>query len=118
MSLISNLERGGSISKYAKHGLLLGLVVTTMAGCASMSPEECKAANWHQVGYQDGQQGENPQIVNDYTEDCAEAKVVVDRIEWTKGFHEALRSTAIQAMATKLGSKAANTMVFVKTLSS
>ncbi|GAM75993.1 ATPase [Vibrio ishigakensis] len=88
MSLLSNFERGGSISKYAKHGLLLGLVVTTMAGCASMSPEECKAANWHQVGYQDGQQGENPQIINDYTQDCAEAKVVVDRIEWTKGFHE------------------------------
>lgn len=68
-------------------GLML-IAVSLLSGCASMSPEECQTANWHQVGYQDGLNGHDPSIINNYTKDCADAGVTADHNEWKKGFAE------------------------------
>lgn len=69
-----------------KQALLPLSILTLLSGCASMSPDECKTADWYQVGYQDGQQGKNPNIINDYSKDCAEAGVTADHARWKEGF--------------------------------
>lgn len=61
-------------------------LITLLSGCASMSPEECKTADWYKVGYQNGLNGNAPSIINSYTKDCNEAGVTPNRTQWKKGF--------------------------------
>ncbi|WJT10007.1 DUF2799 domain-containing protein [Vibrio harveyi] len=69
-----------------KRALIPLAVLTLLSGCASMSPDECKTADWYRVGYKDGQEGNNPSIINSYAEDCGEAGVTPDREQWKEGF--------------------------------
>lgn len=62
-------------------------LLTALAGCTSMSPEECKTANWYQVGYQDGLNGHNPNLINNYAEDCGEVGISADNAAWQQGFN-------------------------------
>ncbi|MGF1716495.1 DUF2799 domain-containing protein [Photobacterium chitinilyticum] len=62
------------------------LVIAQMAGCSSMSVEECKTADWQAVGTIDGQNGVPASRVNDYSEDCKEAGVRVDQPAWYAGY--------------------------------
>lgn len=74
-----------------KTSLMALFAVSTLAGCSSISVEECQTADWYQTGYRDGQDGNNPNIVNDYASDCAEANIVVDKVAWQKGFSQGTR---------------------------
>lgn len=69
-----------------KRALIPLALLTLLSGCASMSPDECKTANWYKVGYQDGRDGNDPNVINSYTEDCGEAGVTPDRAKWKEGF--------------------------------
>ncbi len=69
-----------------KRALLPLTLITLLSGCASMSPEECKTADWYNVGYQNGLNGNPPSIINSYTEDCNEAGVTPNRAQWKEGF--------------------------------
>lgn len=69
-----------------KRALLPLTLITLLSGCASMSPEECKTADWYNVGYQNGLNGKSPSIINSYTEDCNEAGVIPSRTRWREGF--------------------------------
>ncbi len=69
--------------------LIIGaLMASSLVGCASMTPEQCQSANWHDVGYQDGKDGNDPSIVDDYATDCLEANVVVNKSQWQQGFKQ------------------------------
>lgn len=50
-----------------------------LGGCASMSKEECRSADWREVGYHDGVKGLARSRVEDHAKACAEAGVGVDR---------------------------------------
>lgn len=70
--------------------LVLGAAALLLTGCASMTPEQCKVADWYQVGLDDGSKGEPPQTnLADYAKDCAEAGVRPDpqryRAGWESG---------------------------------
>ncbi|WP_064605068.1 DUF2799 domain-containing protein [Photobacterium sp. J15] len=62
------------------------VVLAQLAGCSSMSVEECKVADWYAVGLQDGRNGAPSSRVNDYAEDCLEANVTVDQAAWFNGY--------------------------------
>ena len=49
-----------------------------LAGCATMSPEECLQANWKEVGYNDGVAGYPASRSAEHREACAETGVSVD----------------------------------------
>ena len=40
-----------------KNRLMLLVGCTMLAGCATMSPEECLQANWEEIGYNDAIEG-------------------------------------------------------------
>ena len=48
----------------------------TLASCATMSPEECRFANWTDVGMRDGLAGKTLGLLNERISDCAEAGVL------------------------------------------
>ena len=49
-----------------------------LAGCATMSPEECLQANWEEIGYNDAIEGHPVSRSLAHREACAEAGVSVD----------------------------------------
>lgn len=63
-------------------GLLAGL-----GGCASMSPEQCRSADWHAVGYRDGANGVGRGRLDAYAEDCAKVGVRPDRGAYLAGWN-------------------------------
>lgn len=62
------------------HRLVRGAVALAvwggLAGCASMGPEECRVADWYQVGQADGARGEEATArLSAYVQDCGKVGV-------------------------------------------
>ena len=61
-----------------------------LTGCTTMTPNECKAANWGEVGLRDGLAGAALSVLNDRVKDCAEAQVPVDTPRYLQGRDQGL----------------------------
>ena len=61
-----------------------------LTGCATMTSNECKAANWGEVGLRDGLAGAALSVLNDRVKDCAEAQVPVDTPRYLQGREQGL----------------------------
>ena len=73
--------------------LLPTLIVTLLiAGCAAMSEEECRHADWHEQGMRDALAGHRVSRMDALREACAKAGVVPDaqqyRAGWTQGIQQ------------------------------
>ncbi len=63
--------------------LLLGVL---LAGCASVSREECLAGDWGAIGQRDGARGQVPEtILARHERACARVDVTPDRAAWAQG---------------------------------
>ena len=62
-----------------------------LCGCATMTPDECRQADWYTVGYEDGVQGEELSILSLHRETCAKAGIVPDRALYEAGRDEGIR---------------------------
>jgi hypothetical protein len=69
--------------------LLLGCLAG-LQGCATLNEDECLAADWHLLGYQDGVAGKSTAVLGDYRKDCAEYAVVPDLDRYQAGRAEGL----------------------------
>jgi len=65
--------------------LPLALITLIGAGCASMDPDECRRANWSEVGYRDGLNGAHPSRIAAYHEDCGKVGIRPDEQAWVSG---------------------------------
>lgn len=79
------------------------LLVAGLAGCASMTPEECKVARWGEVGLRDGLAGAPLSRLNDIVKDCAEAKVAVNTPAYLQGRDQGLVSYCRIENASQIG---------------
>jgi hypothetical protein len=70
--------------------LLLTALVAT--GCASLSPQQCKQANWLQIGYADGAQGLSGARIDEHAKACAEFGIRPDLEEYLRGRSQGLFS--------------------------
>lgn len=65
------------------------LVITSCAlllsGCASMSPEECLTAQWHEQGMRDGQNGYPRSRAANHQEACAKVGVSINMTQYQAG---------------------------------
>ena len=63
-----------------------------LAGCQTLSKEECVAADWRVIGEQDGAAGHAPQDrFGDHAKSCEKAGVVPDQTLWNEGYQAGLR---------------------------
>lgn len=67
-------------------------IAVAMAGCASMTPEQCRHADWHQIGYADGAQGLSGARIDDHAKACAEIGVRPNLDEYLRGRSQGLFS--------------------------
>lgn len=57
-----------------------------LQGCATLSEDECLAADWWIIGYKDGSEGETFAILAEHQEACAEYGVTPDRNAYMEGY--------------------------------
>ena len=77
-----------------RNGLILGFCGVLLSGCQSLTPTECKIANWGQIGEQDGSRGSYDQIAR-HVEGCAIQKISVspDSVrQYRQGYQRGLSS--------------------------
>ncbi len=61
-----------------------------LSGCATMTPNECKSANWAEVGLRDGLDGAALSRLDSRVKDCVEASVPVDTPRYLQGRDQGL----------------------------
>ncbi len=72
-------------------GLALMTTVLVLAGCASMSKDECMAVDWRTVGYEDGVEGYPGDRIAVHRKDCAKYGVRADLGLYQEGRNQGLR---------------------------
>ncbi|HTM59777.1 MAG TPA: DUF2799 domain-containing protein [Burkholderiales bacterium] len=65
--------------------LLLPILLLLAAGCASMSENECRAANWASLGERDGVSGNRPRI-DQYAYQCGQFSVAASERDYMEGW--------------------------------
>ena len=74
--------------------LAMGLTATSMlvviAGCASMSEEECITADWRTIGVEDGAKGRGSSAIGNHREACAKYGVTPDLEAYETGRKQGL----------------------------
>lgn len=72
---------GGAL--YALPALLVGLSI--LSGCATLSAEECLAADWYTIGVEDGSRGAPISRIGAHRKACAEVGVQPDMARYNEG---------------------------------
>ena len=81
------------------------LLITTLAGCASMSEEECLAADWRTIGVEDGARGRGPEAIAGHRKACAKAGVTPNLVDYENGRQEGLTQFCRPARGYEFGSQ-------------
>ncbi len=68
-------------------GLWLSVVVT---GCATLSEDECRYADWTQIGFEDGARGKGVLMLAQHRKACAKAGVTPDWQSYKEGHMKGL----------------------------
>jgi hypothetical protein len=63
-----------------------------LAGCASLSPEQCLRADWRQIGFSDGATGLSAARISDHAKACAELGIRPNLDVYLKGREQGLRN--------------------------
>ena len=83
--------------------LFMAILACLLGGCATMSADECKVANWSEVGLRDGLDGAALSRLDYRVKDCAEAKVAVDTQRYLQGRDQGLLQFCHLEKAAPLG---------------
>jgi Protein of unknown function (DUF2799) len=68
-----------------------GLIAAfALSGCASLSENECRTADWESIGYLDGTRGYNSGRIGDHVEACAKVGISPDRKLYEEGRNRGL----------------------------
>ncbi len=70
-----------------KTALIVG-ALATIAGCASLNESECRTADWHMIGYEDGARGQSTSRIGEHRSACADYGVVPDYLAYKAGHAE------------------------------
>ena len=78
-------------------------LLASLGGCASMSRNECLAANWEDVGIRDGANGRPEEYLIQHSKACAKVNVSPDRGAWLHGRERGLDRFCVPYRAYQLG---------------
>jgi hypothetical protein len=78
-------------------------LLASLGGCASMSRNECLAANWEDVGIRDGANGRPEEYLIQHSKACAKVNVAPDRGAWLHGREQGLDRFCVPYRAYQLG---------------
>ncbi|HEX8615367.1 MAG TPA: DUF2799 domain-containing protein [Telluria sp.] len=79
------------------------LVTALMSGCDTMTPGECKSANWNEIGMRDGLAGKTMSMLDDHAKSCSKAGTTVDSASYIAGRERGLQTFCRLENAAPLG---------------
>jgi hypothetical protein len=79
------------------------LAALGLAGCATMSGEQCRTANWEETGRTDGRRGQRPEQFEAHREACARHGVEPEADEWRRGYQRGVGEFCTPAGAYNAG---------------
>jgi hypothetical protein len=82
-------------------------IAFVLAGCASLSREQCLQGDWHQIGYADGVAGAAAARINDHAKACADVGVKPDLDAYLHGREQGFQKYCRPANAFDLGRRGA-----------
>jgi len=88
-----------------KNYSLLLLAVALLAGCESMSEQECKVADWQRVGFNDGASGDSERRLAAYAEDCGKTGVTPDAQAYRRGWDSGIQRFCTAANGWRAGTQ-------------
>jgi len=68
----------------------LSIIAVGLAGCATISEDECVTGSWSDIGYKDGVNGTARGKLADYAKTCAKYGVTPDRTAYLAAFDQGL----------------------------
>jgi len=68
----------------------VAVALAVLAGCASLSDNECRAGDWRGIGFSDGASGRAPDHIERHRKACADVGVSPDAAAWQAGRTEGL----------------------------
>ncbi len=89
--------------------LKLGIVaaMAALAGCNSMSAQECQSTDWRTVGYEDGVNGYSGDRIGRYRNACSEHGVTPDLAQYQTGRDQGLHEFCKPANGFRVGARGA-----------
>ena len=74
----------------------LSLALLALGGCATLSEEECKTADWGRLGYQDGAAGHPDSRLAEHAEACAKVGIRPMADLWRAGWDRGVRTYCVR----------------------
>lgn len=74
-----------------KNFLTLFAITCLLAGCATLSKDECQHANWHIIGMEDGSRGYGLERLGEHRKACARVGVTPDLAAYQAGHAEGVK---------------------------
>lgn len=83
----------------------ISALFAVIAGCASMSQDECLSADWYTIGFEDGSRGYAQNHIGNHRKSCAKHGVTPNFENYTKGHSRGLVHYCVPNTAFNLGSQ-------------
>jgi len=80
----------------------------SLGACVHMDEDECRAADWRTIGFEDGAEGYSSERIGEHRKACAEYGIAPDLVAWQAGRAEGLREYCVPANGFKVGSQGAS----------
>lgn len=74
-----------------------------LCGCSTLSEQECRSADWYQLGAKDGQQGERANLLDEHKESCKSYGVRPDESRYLEGREAGLKEYCQLGNAFRIG---------------
>lgn len=74
-----------------------------LAGCETLSEDQCRKADWYRIGQTDGSEGRNDRWIDAHRRACSKANVMPDERVWLQGWAEGVRSFCTPRQAWRTG---------------
>ncbi|HEY7642597.1 MAG TPA: DUF2799 domain-containing protein [Steroidobacteraceae bacterium] len=85
--------------------ILILAALAALAGCSSMSEQECLSTDWRTVGYEDGVNGYSGDRIGRYRNACSEHGVTPNLSEYQSGREQGLREFCKPANGFRVGAR-------------
>jgi hypothetical protein len=81
------------------------MVAVLLAGCATLSEDQCRRAEWGEIGRRDGADGQRLDRLDEHAKACAKVGVVPDAPLWRAGRDDGLRSYCTAPKGREVGAR-------------
>lgn len=90
-----------------RRGLLLSIsfISLLLAGCASLSQEQCEHGDWFSIGQGDGNSGKWASRIAKHNHACEEYGIEINRAEYMRGWNDGIRNYCTAASGFSLGKR-------------